>query len=773
MIAVLALTTLAGKNEQPARTVTVTDQRKAEYIFMQANNEKIKDNFDAFHDLLAHAHEIDPGNTAVSFYLGMCMLRMNNTTAERCEQGLALMKEHFDAHPQDLYETTFYSDANMQLGHPDEALRAIKALNEHNPNKLELQVRLADAYAQSGDYASSNATYDSIEAIFGNAIQITTSKIENFMAMNDSTGALREMRRLLATAPHNDSYNLAMSSLFQHYGMSDSAFYYLDRAQEYAPDNGIIYLTRAELYSQAGDSAGYEQQIYNALTAEQLDVDTKLGVLLTYIRGKVAEQDTTQRIDGLFTVLIEQHPHEASIHQLYSEYLYTKKDYKGAIEQLGYSLDVNPTDASSWRNMVILNMMDDNYPAAIKASEKAIEYNPDNMDLQRYVAGCYHQMKQYDKAIEAYRKLLALTDSTDVTTRAEIITGMGDSAFYYLDRAQEYAPDNGIIYLTRAELYSQAGDSAGYEQQIYNALTAEQLDVDTKLGVLLTYIRGKVAEQDTTQRIDGLFTVLIEQHPHEASIHQLYSEYLYTKKDYKGAIEQLGYSLDVNPTDASSWRNMVILNMMDDNYPAAIKASEKAIEYNPDNMDLQRYVAGCYHQMKQYDKAIEAYRKLLALTDSTDVTTRAEIITGMGDTYSEIGDTVKTVECYEQALEIDPLNSSALNNYAYFLAQRGQDLDRAERMAARAVKNEPDNANFIDTYAWVYFAKKEYTKALIYIISAVEKDEDNHLLEHYGDILWFNDERESAIEQWNKALEQDPDNELLQRKVKDKTYYEK
>ena len=102
MIAVLALTTLAGKNEQPARTVTVTDQRKAEYIFMQANNEKIKDNFDAFHDLLAHAHEIDPGNTAVSFYLGMCILRMNNTTAERCEQGLALMKEHFDAHPQDI-----------------------------------------------------------------------------------------------------------------------------------------------------------------------------------------------------------------------------------------------------------------------------------------------------------------------------------------------------------------------------------------------------------------------------------------------------------------------------------------------------------------------------------------------------------------------------------------------------------------------------------------------------------------------------------------------
>ena len=93
-------------------------------------------------------------------------------------------------------------------------------------------------------------------------------------------------------------------------------------------------------------------------------------------------------------------------------------------------------------------------------------------------------------------------------------------------------------------------------------------------------------------------------------------------------------------------------------------------------------------------------------------------------------------------------------------------------MAALAVKDEPDNDNFIDTYAWVYFAKKDYNMALLYIKSAVEKDKDNHLLEHYGDILWFNDQKDEAVEQWTKALEKDPDNELLQRKVKDKTYYE-
>ncbi len=568
MIVLLALTAVAGKKNTVPKTVPLTDQRKAEYIFVQAQSEKLKSNYDAFYDLLTHAHELDSTNTAISFYMGMCLLRMNNTTQERCERGLELMKKHFDAQPEDLYETTFYSDANMRLGHPEEALRAIKLLNELNPNRLELQVRLAEAYSRSGDYERSNATYDSIAALFGDAIQITSSKIDNYMAMNDSARALAEMRALLYTAPQNATYNIAMSGLFQHYGVTDSALYYLDRAQESAPENGYIYLTRAEYCKQAGDSAGYEQQIYNALTAEQVDVETKLDVLLSYIRQQLSRQDTTQRIDSLFTVLIQQHPHEAKIHQLYSEYFFTMQDYKGAIEQLGYSLDVNPTDTAGWRNMVILNMMDNNYPAAIKASQKALEYNPDNINLRRYVAGCYHQMQEYQKAIETYKDALLMVDSADVTMQAEIITGIGDI-------------------------------------------------------------------------------------------------------------------------------------------------------------------------------------------------------------YSELKDDSTTVKCYEKALELDPNNSSALNNYAYFLAQRGEDLDRAERMAAIAVKQNPDNANFIDTYAWVYYAMGDYRMALLYIKRAVElADDDVNLLQHYGDILWFNDDKEAAIEQWSRALELDPDDESLQRKVKDKTYYE-
>ena len=139
-IMMMAMTALAGKKEATKRTVSPADQRKAEYIFVQAQNEKLKDNFDSFYDLLSYAHEIDPENTAISFYMGMCLLKMNNTTKEQCEQGLKLMKAHFEAQPEDLYETTFYTDANMQLGHPEEALRAIGGKGFFTLN-LEIIVR--------------------------------------------------------------------------------------------------------------------------------------------------------------------------------------------------------------------------------------------------------------------------------------------------------------------------------------------------------------------------------------------------------------------------------------------------------------------------------------------------------------------------------------------------------------------------------------------------------------------------------------------------------
>lgn len=65
-------------------------------------------------------------------------------------------------------------------------------------------------------------------------------------------------------------------------------------------------------------------------------------------------------------------------------------------------------------------------------------------------------------------------------------------------------------------------------------------------------------------------------------------------------------------------------------------------------------------------------------------------------------------------------------------------------MSAQCIKLEPDNATYLDTYAWIFFVQGNYTLAKIYIESALEKDKTKsaELVDHYGDILFMNGDKE-------------------------------
>ncbi len=70
---------------------------------------------------------------------------------------------------------------------------------------------------------------------------------------------------------------------------------------------------------------------------------------------------------------------------------------------------------------------------------------------------------------------------------------------------------------------------------------------------------------------------------------------------------------------------------------------------------------------------------------------------------------------YERILELDPGNLLVLNNYAYHLATHKGDLQRAERMSAVTIREEPDNPVYLDTYGWVLHQQGQDELALFYL----------------------------------------------------------
>ena len=546
------------------KAISEDDRVKAEYIFLEAEKQRNMGRDDAFHHLLQYAHSLDPENSAIAYYLGYSRLMKSNLSVSDSlfSSSLRMMRKHVDAHPEDKYEAMLYANGNMIANQVQEGLRVLKIQAERNPHNVEVQLSIADAYARLEDYRNAIAAYDSVQQWQGQSVQLSARKVRAYQALNDTVGAIGEMRSLLATAPRNVDYNLAMGNMMLMFGERDSALTYYDKAQQYEPENGATYLAKAQFYNAIGDSVNYDQQTYQALVSKDLDVASKVEVLADYARHLLVAKDSSARTENLFKVLIEQHPNEPQIRMLFSDYLAAKDDMKGAAEQMDYAVNLDPTDAQAWNRLLVLNIISENYEAAIATGDRAIELNPNNIELYGYIAPAYYNIKQYDKAIEVYKKALAAVDSTDTEHRSMFLGGMGDAKF-------------------------------------------------------------------------------------------------------------------------------------------------------------------------------------------------------------SMGDTIGAFALYDQAIEIDPNNVSILNNYAYFLTLCNRDLDKAERMSAKTVQAEPQNATFLDTYAWVFYKRKEYTMAQLYIEMAIknERRPSSDIYDHYGDILLAVGNKQEALKQWKKALELDAGNKELLEKV--------
>lgn len=341
---------------------------------------------------------------------------------------------------------------------------------------------------------------------------------------------------------------------------------------------------------------------------------------------------------------------------------------------------------------------------------------------------------------------------------------------------------SGPAFYSLAQQYLDMGDTLSYEQETYEAMLRPSLDPDVKTQLLRQYISEHFTDTTATPRILALLGTLEEQHPHEASVHNIYASFLAHRREFGPAAQQQQHSLDIDPSQRDEWILLSQLLSADNRYEEAVTAIDRALKYFPDDseMYLNKAIASAkIEKYKQPDYSFAMIDSALARIPSTDLKQRSMLVATKGDMLQHFDtsavSTVTPDSLYGEALEIYPDNALALNNYAYYLAVQGRDLDRAQSMAERSLLLAPDSQNTVDTYAWVMFKKKDYRRAREIIDTLLEEmpDDDEtgaEVFDHAGDIYFMDGEHDQALEFWKKAFELAPDNSLIKRKIEAKAY---
>ncbi|MCG8429227.1 MAG: tetratricopeptide repeat protein [Chromatiales bacterium] len=117
-------------------------------------------------------------------------------------------------------------------------------------------------------------------------------------------------------------------------------------------------------------------------------------------------------------------------------------------------------------------------------------------------------------------------------------------------------------------------------------------------------------------------------------------------------------------------------------------------------------------------------------------------------------------------LEQEPQHADALNALGYTLADQTDRYQEALGYIEQALALKPDAPAVLDSMGWVQYRLGNYAEALEYLRRAIDMLQDAEIAAHLGEVLWVTGEREEARGVWDKALEQNPDNEYLLKTLK-------
>lgn len=507
---------------------------------------------------------------------------------------------------------------------------------------------------------------------------------------------------------------------------------------------------------------------------------------------------------------------------LYLKTLEIDESYDPAMYELGriYTMQQNFDEAlrwienayqidseNKWYAQLLINLYRNSYQLeeALTVYEKLLDLEPNNTDYLQEIAGLYSLMERYDQAIlslERIEKIDGISERTRFQMRkiylqqndfknainsliklneiypeeekycnmiAELYMQKGDSdeALKWYNKVLDINPYNPYIQITLADYYAKQGQQDKAYEYLKEGYSNPNLDIDTKVQVLINYFEAKEQRAIVKERAYELAKILVETHTDNPKSHAIYGDLLYSDSLYQEAANSFMKVIELDSTRQLVWQQLLFsLSMTKNSDSLLMNYSSKAIQLFPE-MEFPYYVNAISNfQLGNTEKVIEVLEQGLYFV--TNPALKEQFFMFLGDAYHEIGDNEQSYKNYEKCLAINPDNSFVLNNFAYYLSLENRELEKAKEMAARSVELDP-NENNLDTYGWVLYQLEDYNEALKYIQQSIDKSEKPSavVLEHLGDVYLKLGDKKKARIYWKRAIKAGGEKELLEKKIKE------
>lgn len=364
------------------------------------------------------------------------------------------------------------------------------------------------------------------------------------------------------------------------------------------------------------------------------------------------------------------------------------KDYANTAATVEKLLVLNPTDINLKYSAAAAYVKVPDYDNAIRIYEEILSTTPNNRDVQTEVIKLYFRQHKNQEAFDKYSKLLN-KDSVDFMTKMDVAVaflqasaedkealGVSRNILQNLNEQypNEWMPDFYLIYID-------AQDNPQDADERFTRLLAKT-DTSAELYVQTGFY---YYEKNSFKKSAQIFSTGANKFPDDFRLHYLTGNSLYRLGDNKAALPYLEEAIRLNSKDLNTLStlglvyddlkmnaeckrlyeeafkiypdNIQLLNNyayhlseIGENLEEAKVMSKKTIDKEPDNASYLDTYGWILYKLKDYKNAVIYIDKAIKLGKNET------LLDHLGDVYEAMGEIVKALKAWNDALQMDPGN---------------------------------------------------------------------------------------------------------------------
>lgn len=443
--------------------------------------------------------------------------------------------------------------------------------------------------------------------------------------------------------------------------------------------------------------------------------------------------------------------------------------------------------------------------ATLEALNELRRRFPADFDVLYLLADTYKDYGEFVQSNQVLNRILELTGPDEQVFLLKFSNfesmGIADSALAQLEALRDADPDNLKVLNMLGEYYNRTGRGDNAREVLSDALQRNARDPQSLINLAGIYIRdqkwdsaGTLLQNFVSDTLNSPEEKMIiarfmfgrsGENPENAELRiqtaKVLEAFTNSESGYgpaftlagqfyaesgknNQALDKLKRANELLPQDDIAWRQRLQLLLSENRLTEAIDAGNRANQAVPEDAFIQFFTGSAYMLKGEYEAAEEWLENAVRAPARRPF--KSAVYSTLGDVKASLDKQEDSDRAYETALRYDRENHTAMNNYAYNLAIREGDLEKAEELVLAALELSPQTPSYLDTAGWVYYKMADYEKARRYVQAAVDSGEASaEVMEHLGDIYDKLGQPEEARKWWQKALDADPEKSYLKNKI--------